>query len=326
METRNAPPAQASSRQTEMGDKFDRALFAALDALQERQIPYALIGGIAASGLGRPRSTHDIDIFVRPEDAEAALEALAVKGFDVERTDIRWLFKGWKEDMMVDIIFKSQGDIYFDDEMHKRAKPIHYHGRDIPAVSPEDLVIIKGAVHSEVGPHHWHDALAILSHATLDWEYLLSRARRSARRLLALLIYAQSNDIWIPNNVITRLFQTIFGDTGVQAPQVKTPSQKEREPLPPAAAPTPVSGTTRPTDAYLIGHILEALATDQRTANLDCQLTVGTGKILVKGEVQTHDQRRSIENVIREKAPDFDIDNQLRLYEMKAPDQVEEVV
>lgn len=322
METRNVPPTQASSRQTEMGDKFDRALFAALDALQERQIPYALIGGIAASGLGRPRSTHDIDIFVRPEDAEAALDALAIKGFDVERTDARWLFKGWREEMMVDIIFKSQGDIYFDDEMHKRAKLIHYHGRDIPVVSPEDLVIIKGAVHSEVGPHHWHDALAILSHANLDWEYLLRRARRSARRLLALLIYAQSNDIWIPNNVIIRLFQTIFGDTGAQAAQTRASLPEKREPIPAQG----VSRPPMPDDAYLIGHILEALATDQRTANLDCQLTLGLGKILVKGEVQTHEQRRSIENLIREKAPDFDVDNQIRLYEMKAPEQVEEVV
>ncbi len=115
MDGRATPPAQASARQTELGDIFDRTLFSALDALEERKIPYCIIGGIAASGLGRPRSTHDIDLFVRPEDAEAALEALGKHGFDTDRTDVRWLFKGWKEQMMVDIIFKSEGDIYFDD-------------------------------------------------------------------------------------------------------------------------------------------------------------------------------------------------------------------
>ena len=181
METRPIPPPQASARQTEMGEKFNRVLFSTLDALQVHNIPYALIGGIAVSGMGRPRSTHDIDIFVRPEDAEAALDALSKNGFETERTDLRWLFKGWKEEMMVDIIFKSQGDIYFDSEMNQHAKLINYHGHNIPAVSPEDLIIIKAAVHSEAGPHHWHDALAVLSHAVLDWKYLLQRSRRAPR-------------------------------------------------------------------------------------------------------------------------------------------------
>jgi predicted nucleotidyltransferase len=334
MEPRTVPHGQASARQTEMGERFNQVLFSALDALEARNIPYALIGGIAASGLGRPRSTHDIDVFVRPEDAEAALEALEKNGFDPERTDPRWLFKGWKEDQMVDIIFKSSGDIYFDNEMQERAKMIHYHGRDIPAVSPEDLTIIKAAVHEEVGPHHWHDALAILSHATLDWDYLLKRARRAPRRLLALLIYAQSNDIWIPNSVIQTLFQTVFGPP--QESQSRTPSPKHHS-QPPSVAPAgrtrrgnrpqsqePESGKTIP-DAYLIGHIQEALATEARTAALDIQIAVGGRKILIKGEVSSKDQRRAIEKVIHREAPDYDLDNQIRITEIKAP-EAEEVV
>lgn len=332
MESRTIPPAQASARQTEMGEKFNHTLFAALDAMEERNIPYALIGGIAASGLGRPRSTHDIDIFVRPEDAEAALQALDRKGFEIERTDPRWLFKGWMDDMMVDIIFKSSGDIYFDDEMYQRAKLIPYHGRNIRAVSPEDLVIIKAAVHSEVGPHHWHDALAILSHATLDWQYLLKRARRATRRILALLVYAQSNDIWIPNTVINDLYLNIFGETQKSAQQAKSyggPSAAQTVPttrtelrdqtVAPARSP-------HGSETYLIGHISEALAADPRTANLDCQLTVGGRKILIKGETQTGEQKKAIEEVVREFAPDFEVDTQLRVTEMSAPSAVEELV
>ena len=124
MESRAVPPPQASARQTEMGEAFNRILFAATEALEEQKIPYAMIGGIAAIGLGRPRSTHDIDFFIRPEDAEVTLEALKRHGFDTERTDDRWLYKGFKEQMMVDIIFKSSGDIYFDSEMQERAKPV----------------------------------------------------------------------------------------------------------------------------------------------------------------------------------------------------------
>lgn len=327
MESRVVPPAEASARQTEMGDTFDRVLFDALDAVQSRNIPYALIGGIAASGLGRPRSTHDIDIFVRPEDAEAALQALGQAGFEIERPDPRWLFKGWKDNMMVDIIFKSQGDIYFDDEMHRRAMPIHYHGRDIAAVSPEDLVIIKCAVHSEVGPHHWHDALAILSHANLDWEYLLKRARRAPRRLLALLVYAQSNDIWIPNDIVVNLFKTVFGD-GTRTSAPKGASHKVSPATPsPANAPALDESEEKPnSNVYLKAHIQDALATDTRTAALDARVSIGEKSVLVKGQARTEEQRDAIEKVIRDIAKGYDVENQVRITRVSAPEQVEEVV
>lgn len=334
METRTIPPPQASARQTEMGDKFNRVLFSALDALHDNQIPYALIGGIAASGMGRPRPTHDIDIFVRPEDAEAAIEALAGHGFETERTDARWLYKGWKDEMMVDIIFKSQGDIYFDTEMHERARLIPYHGRDIPAVAPEDLIIIKAAVHSEIGPHHWHDALAILSHSNMNWPYLIKRARRAPRRLLALLVYAQSNDIWIPNNVIAELFSVIFGQTQTQqemrsqqtvfnsgssgrSAQGTSTSQVKVSGAPSGGKPQP--------EIYLLGHIQESLATDSRTCTADIDLVIDQGKIQLRGEAQTPDLRRSIEQVVRDNATGFEIDNLVTITEMAEP-EVGEVV
>jgi hypothetical protein len=100
------PSLLQSARKTEVGEKFNRTLFSALDALEESKIDYALIGGVATSGLGRPRATHDIDIFVRPEDAGAALSALARHDFKTEKTDTAWLFKAWKEDILVDVIFK----------------------------------------------------------------------------------------------------------------------------------------------------------------------------------------------------------------------------
>jgi predicted nucleotidyltransferase len=329
MENRTIPPGHASARKTEMGDTFNRVLFSALDALQENSIPYALIGGIAASGMGRPRSTHDIDVFVRPEDADAALEALKGCGFETERTDLRWLFKGWMDEMMVDIIFKSSGDIYFDTEMQEHARPILYHGRQIPAVAPEDLVIIKAAVHSEIGPHHWHDALAILSHATIDWQYLLKRARRAPRRLLALLIYAQSNDIWIPNHTITELSKVIFSEPSLNGPHALEPKVQPR--ITPIATTVATASETMGVvpspipETYLIGRIQNALATDERTAALDLQLNVGCKHVLVKGEVNSHEQLRAIEAVIREIASGFEINNQIRVTDMAEP-VAEEVV
>lgn len=342
-ETRKMPPPQASARQTEMGETFNKVLFSALDALQEFSIPYALIGGIAASGLGRPRSTHDIDIFVRPDDAEAALEALAKHGFEPERTDPRWLFKGWKDEMMVDIIFKSSGDIYFDNEMYEHAKPVSYHGRLIPTVAPEDLIVIKAAVHSEIGPHHWHDALAILSHAEVDWTYLLKRSRRASRRILALLIYAQSNDIWIPNHVVNELYLTIFAGAH-QGSQQASPQAAHSHGAHSHIQNTHQthtigrSGSTMSHESskaqshtkaipetYLRGHLMEALAQNLGTASLDVDFVVGGNRIVMKGECPSPDHRSAIEAVVREEAHGYSLDNQMKITQLRDP-EAEEVI
>ncbi|MEW6055059.1 MAG: nucleotidyltransferase [Bdellovibrionota bacterium] len=334
MQTAKADPSLLqSARNTEVGERFNRTLFAALDSLEERKIGYALIGGVASSGLGRPRSTHDIDIFVRPEDAGAALEALEKKGFRTEKTDFNWLFKGFREEILVDIIFRSRGDIYFDTEMHQRARPVEYHGREVRTVSPEDLIIIKCAVHDEIGPHHWHDALAILSHATLDWDYLLKRARRAPRRLLALLFYAQSNDIWVPNKIIFELFKTIFGDSTFSSSTSFGPTSISSKDTQVKAAPEPQparinteqhASRKQPT-TYVVGKVKDALTQDARTGQQDLKIMVEGNHLLIRGEAQTEEQRRAIEEVVHENAPQYEIDNKVTISKLSAPEGEEDV-
>lgn len=350
MDTRVIPPDHASARQTEMGDTFNQVLFSAIDAMEESKIPYGIMGGIAASGMGRPRSTHDIDLFVRPEDADATLEALGRHGFETEKTDRRWLYKGWKDEMMVDIIFKSSGDIYFDSEMQAHTHKLVYHGREITALSPEDLIIIKAAVHSEIGPHHWHDALALLSHAPVDYKYLVKRARRAARRVLALLVYAQANDILVPTSAIVDLAQTIFGDA-LNAPRAIEPQNSTVKPAVVAkeAAHSKVSQPTNaqsagvaqaqsqgattgsPTacdDMYLVAHVTEALATDSRTAasTIHVKLTDQGKTLAVKGEVSTEAQRLAIDEVLKSCCAGVAVENHVRLTPIESKPAIEEVV
>lgn len=321
------PSLLHSSRNTEIGDRFNKALFSALDALESNRIPYALIGGVASSSLGRPRSTHDIDVFVRPEDAGSALEALAAKGFATEKTDFNWLFKAFWDDILVDIIFKSKGDIYFDKEMAQRAAMMEYHGRKVKTVSPEDLVIIKAAVHDEVGPHHWHDALAVLSHATIDWDYLAKRARRAPRRLLALLVYAQSNDIWVPNRVIFDMFRTVYGDALNTSPYIPPPLSAipgGRGYLGPGRG-KPQAEPRRAPDTYLVGRLKDALARDPRTGEQDVKILVEGSRILLRGEAPSAEHRTATEDVIRDAAPGYQIDNQIKVAVLTEPEGSEDV-
>ena len=178
-------------------------------ALEGAGIPYVLMGGVASATVGRPRVTRDIDLFVRPEDARHVLDVLAGEGFETEERHPHWLYKGRKDGILVDVIFRSAGDIYLDDEMLQRSTVGEYKGRKFRLIPPEDLLVIKAIVHDEHMPRHWHDALGIVAGDELDWEYLLRRARHGARRVLSLLLYAQSNDLLVPADVLRQLFATI---------------------------------------------------------------------------------------------------------------------
>src|SRR2546430_12193289 len=95
-----------------------------------------------------------------------------------------------------------------------------YEGLHLRIPSPEGQIVIKGVVHREETSRHWFDALAILGRAELDWEYLLRRARVGARRVLALLIYAQSTDILVPSWVIRRLYGEVYAEGAHRATSI----------------------------------------------------------------------------------------------------------
>lgn len=206
---------RAESHERDDG-RFLAVLDDALAAIEAKDLPYVLMGGIAAACHGRPRWTHDIDLLVRPTDARAVIEALAVAGFDTEETFPDWLFKASRNGQVVDVIFRSSGDIYLDDEMLARAGRQEFAGRQLLVIPPEDLIVIKAVVHAEHMPRHWHDALAVLAGCEeMDWDYLVLRARKGVRRVLSLLLYAQSCDLVVPWRVVRRLF-AIIDDTGEQ--------------------------------------------------------------------------------------------------------------
>jgi predicted nucleotidyltransferase len=199
----------ASEEDVDEGTFLD-ALGSALGALERGRVAHVVIGGLASAVHGRPRWTHDIDLFVKPEDARRALHALAEAGFDTEETNPHWIYKAWKDGAVIDLIFCITGDIYLDDEMLARSGVAEFKGRSARVLPPEDLVVIKAVVHDEPSARHWHDALGIIAATELDWDYLLRRAQYGARRVLSLLVYAQSNDLVVPERAIRELFETIY--------------------------------------------------------------------------------------------------------------------
>lgn len=182
-----------------------------ISILEELCVPYGLLGGVASATLGRPRWTHDADVLVRPEDARRVLEALAAHGFATQETNPHWLYKAKKRGVLVDVLFKAKGDIYLDDEMISRVVVREFKGVPIRCIPVEDLIVIKSVVHDEETPRHWHDALALLASGSIDWDYLVRRAQFGPRRVLSLLVYAQSNDLLVPDSAIHKLWEMVYG-------------------------------------------------------------------------------------------------------------------
>jgi predicted nucleotidyltransferase len=210
-------------------DTFLEVLGEAVRALEGHQVPYVMIGGIASTILGRPRWTRDLDLFVRQEDALRSLQALGEAGFSTQRTDPFWLYKAIKRGVLVDVIFRSTGDIYLDEEMLARSRVEEFKGQRVRVLAPEDLLVIKAVVHDEKTPRHWYDALGIIGHSDLDWDYLLRRSRRAARRVLSLLLYAQSNDLLVPQGVVRQLFELISEPAPDRAERGVVPLPKRRQ-------------------------------------------------------------------------------------------------
>lgn len=191
-------------------DAIRRTLREVVDVLRAADVAFLIIGGMSAATFARPRATDDVDVFVRPDAAKDALDALAGAGFDTRVEDPYWLYKAWKHGVLVDVIFRSSGDLYLDDEMLARGHEGDYMGVPTPLVSAEDLLVIKALAAAEHSPHHWYDALAVIGRTQLDWAYALGRARLAGpRRLLSLLLYAESIDLAVPAEVIEELFGVV---------------------------------------------------------------------------------------------------------------------
>jgi hypothetical protein len=185
-----------------------------VDTLEANEIRYLVIGGIATTVWGRNRWTRDIDIFVRPEDRDHVMELLAERGIETRDEYPHWLSKATKGELTADVISRSTRDILLDDLMWERRACRSFEGRELPLVPAEDLLVMKAIATVEDTPRYWYDALSIIGHAELDWEYLLLRARQHGpRRILSLLLYAQSDDLLVPAWVVDDLYAALRDDT-----------------------------------------------------------------------------------------------------------------
>lgn len=148
-------------------------------ALREADVEFMLGGGLAVWARGGPPTDHDVDFFVREEDAERALEALVQAGMRREQPPEEWLYKAYDGPVLVDLIFHPTGG-QIDDEHFARATEMEVLALRMLVASIDDVLVTKLLAITEQEP----DFGAVLEIARalreqIDWDFVRARSASS---------------------------------------------------------------------------------------------------------------------------------------------------
>jgi hypothetical protein len=122
--------------------EIEHALKRAAAALNEAGIPFLLGGSLASWARGGPETRHDLDLMIKPEDVERALQALGEAGMRPERPPENWLVKAWDGDTLVDLIYCPKG-LPMDDDVIARGELLSVLGMEIRVMALEDVMATK---------------------------------------------------------------------------------------------------------------------------------------------------------------------------------------
>jgi hypothetical protein len=159
---------------------IEATLKKAVAALREAEVPFLLGGGLAVWARGGPETRHDLDLVVKPGDADRALAVLADAGMRPDKPPEEWLYKAWDGDVLIDVIYSPRG-LEVDDELLGRGEFLHVLGITIPVMAIEDVMATKLLALHE----HELDLTGVLRIARsvreqIDWRLLRERTRNSA--------------------------------------------------------------------------------------------------------------------------------------------------
>jgi len=127
---------------SEVAEELTDSLKRAVAAIEKEGVPYLLGGGLGCWARGGPPSSNDIDLMVKPEDAERAQGALAEAGMRPESPPEQWLLKAYDGEILVDLIFEPSG-MRIDDEVIARGDDLSVMAMNIHVMNLNDILITK---------------------------------------------------------------------------------------------------------------------------------------------------------------------------------------
>lgn len=166
-------------RHSQEFDDLIAALKLAVVTLRRAQVPFMLGGSLAAWARGGPEPRNDLDLMVKPEDAEAALGALEAAGMRAERPPEEWLYKAHYDRVLIDLIFRPSG-VEITDETLARAETMSVMAISTPVMALEDvLVTMICAIDEHALDYSRLVAIARSLREQIDWRPLRVRTGTS---------------------------------------------------------------------------------------------------------------------------------------------------
>jgi hypothetical protein len=148
-------------------------------ALRDAEIEFMLGGGLATWARGGPPTHHDVDFYVREEDAERGLESLEGAGLRTERPPEGWLYKAYDGSVLVDLIFHPAGGPITDDHF-ARATWLEVGAQALLVASIDDVLVTRLLALTEQEPNFQGVLeLARALREQIDWTFVRSQSDSS---------------------------------------------------------------------------------------------------------------------------------------------------
>jgi hypothetical protein len=199
-------------------------------AAQRAQVPFLVGGAMAlATYTGRWRNTKDLDFIVQPEHRDQMIRALREDGFtdyfDQETYDRSWIFRGFRDGVILDIIWTLPNHrVDVDVDWFHYSRPVRLRDQLAHAVAVEDLIHVKLYV-MQRERCDWVDVLnALAGHVEgIDWDHLLTRMGRDVGLLQGVLaVFA-----WLCPGRARKIPASVRERFALNLPETEEPAEME---------------------------------------------------------------------------------------------------
>lgn len=189
-----------------------------IECARSKGIDFVMGGGLAYSNYApRSRNTKDLDLFILPGDRDAMVGCLHEAGFEdyheQEAYDRSWIYRGFKEGSIVDIIWTMPNHRLVVDELWlERGSDIEIHGETLRVMPAEELIQSKLFV-MQYDRCDWPDLMNILyaEGASLDWDHLMARLGPDIGLLRGLMsVYA-----WLSPSKAAEIPEDVWPNLGI---------------------------------------------------------------------------------------------------------------
>jgi hypothetical protein len=188
----------------------------AIKILNKSGVEYAIGAAFARYAYTRVwRHTKDLDVYVRPQDLKATLDAFKEAEFGTEIRDRHWLAKTWKGEHFIDLLFGTgHGQLPVNDESFSGTVQAEVLGVPTYLIPIEEVIASDAYI---VGRNRFDGGeivhLIRSSEGNIDWNRIVDRLGENRQLLLWHLllfdfIYPGHSD-YLPQDLMAKLFKEV---------------------------------------------------------------------------------------------------------------------